>query len=62
MTTFTKASGNEAPVIEVNAERKLSKIDPMVYGGFTEYVQETHCDPTQWRRQSGRKGGGNADQ
>lgn len=39
MTTFTKVSDGEKPLIEVDAEKKLSKIDPMTYGGFTEYVQ-----------------------
>lgn len=38
MTTFTKVSDGEKPLIEVDAEKKLSKIDPMTYGGFTEYV------------------------
>lgn len=38
MTTFTKVSDSEKPLIEVDAEKKLSKIDPMTYGGFTEYV------------------------
>lgn len=39
MTTFTKVSDSEKPLIEVDAEKKLSKIDPMTYGHFTEYVQ-----------------------
>jgi hypothetical protein len=38
MTTFTKVSDSEQPLIEVDGEKKLSKIDPMTYGGFTEYV------------------------
>lgn len=38
MTTFTKLSDGEKPVIEVDAGKKLSKVDDMVYGGFTEYV------------------------
>lgn len=38
MTTFTKISEGEKPLIEVDAGKKLSKIDPMTYGGFTEYV------------------------
>lgn len=39
MTTFTRIDDGETPVIEVDALKKLSKIDPMIYGGFTEYVQ-----------------------
>lgn len=39
MTTFTKVADTEIPVIEVDAAKKLSKIDPMIYGGFTEYVR-----------------------
>lgn len=46
MTTFTKVLDSEKPLIEVDAEKKLSKIDPMTYGGFTEYVQSPPCtDP-----------------
>lgn len=37
MTTFTKLGAGETPLIEVDARKKLSKIDPMTYGGFTEY-------------------------
>ena len=49
MTTFTRISDNEVPVIEVNPDRKLSKIDPMIYGGFTECVQDgpTVASPNQ---------------
>lgn len=36
MTTFTKTSDDEPAVIKVDVTRKLSKIDPMIYGGFTE--------------------------
>lgn len=36
MTTFTKLADGDTPVIDVDAGKKLSKIDPMVYGGFTE--------------------------
>lgn len=36
MTTFTKITGDETPLIEVDAAKRLSKIDPMIYGGFTE--------------------------
>lgn len=39
MTTFTKVSDSEKPLIEVDVEKKLSKIDPLIYGHFTEYVQ-----------------------
>ncbi|KLU92729.1 alpha-N-arabinofuranosidase C [Magnaporthiopsis poae ATCC 64411] len=38
MTTFTKVSDEETPIIHVDADRKLSKIDPMIYGGFTEHM------------------------
>lgn len=38
MTTFTKLPEGERPLIEVDAGKKLSKIDDMIYGGFTEYV------------------------
>jgi len=40
MTTFTKIRGDETPLIEVDAARRLSRIDPMTYGGFTEYVSK----------------------
>ncbi len=38
MTTFTTIRAGETPLIEVDAAKRLSKIDPMTYGGFTEYV------------------------
>ncbi|TPX13159.1 uncharacterized protein E0L32_006359 [Thyridium curvatum] len=38
MTTFTRIDDGETPVIEVDALKKLSKIDPMIYGGFTEHM------------------------
>ncbi|GAP87858.2 putative alpha-N-arabinofuranosidase C [Rosellinia necatrix] len=38
MTTFTEIRGNETPLIEVDAAKRLSKIDPMIYGGFTEHM------------------------
>ncbi|KAK8087064.1 hypothetical protein PG994_002038 [Apiospora phragmitis] len=38
MTTFTKLGAGETPLIEVDARKKLSKIDPMTYGGFTEHM------------------------
>lgn len=36
MTTFTKITGAETPLVEVDPSKRLSKIDPMTYGGFTE--------------------------
>lgn len=36
MTTFTKLADGEQPLVEVDAGKKLSKIDDMIYGGFTE--------------------------
>ncbi|EJT74074.1 alpha-N-arabinofuranosidase C [Gaeumannomyces tritici R3-111a-1] len=38
MTTFTKVSDEETPIIHVDADRKISKIDRMIYGGFTEHM------------------------
>ncbi|RWA04060.1 hypothetical protein EKO27_g11045 [Xylaria grammica] len=38
MTTFTAIRGGETPLIEVDAAKRLSKIDPMTYGGFTEHM------------------------
>ncbi|RYP56788.1 hypothetical protein DL769_009855 [Monosporascus sp. CRB-8-3] len=38
MTTFTKIIGDETPLIEVDPGKRLSKIDPMTYGGFTEHM------------------------
>ncbi|KAK7921191.1 hypothetical protein PG985_009213 [Apiospora marii] len=38
MTTFTKLGAGETPLIEVDARKKLSKVDPMIYGGFTEHM------------------------
>ncbi|KAI0025102.1 glycoside hydrolase family 51 protein [Xylariomycetidae sp. FL0641] len=38
MTTFTKITADETPLIEVDAAKKISKIDPMTYGGFTEHM------------------------
>ncbi|KAI1344037.1 glycoside hydrolase family 51 protein [Xylariaceae sp. FL0016] len=38
MTTFTKSIGDETPRIEVDAGKRISKIDPMTYGGFTEHM------------------------
>lgn len=38
MTTFTKLPEGEKPFVEVDAGKKLSRVNPLVYGGFTEYV------------------------
>ncbi|KAI0479193.1 glycoside hydrolase family 51 protein [Xylariaceae sp. FL0804] len=38
MTTFTKIQGNETPLVEVDAAKRISRIDPMTYGGFTEHM------------------------
>ncbi|KAI0392537.1 glycoside hydrolase superfamily [Xylariaceae sp. FL0594] len=38
MTTFTRIRGDESPLIEVDPAKRLSKIDPMTYGGFTEHM------------------------
>jgi alpha-N-arabinofuranosidase len=36
MATFTRIPDDETPAIDVDVSRRLSKIDPMTYGGFTE--------------------------
>ncbi|KAK4508499.1 hypothetical protein PRZ48_002238 [Zasmidium cellare] len=38
MTTFTQLSSGQAPKISVHPERKLSKINDNIYGGFTEHM------------------------
>ncbi|PSR90547.1 Arabinosidase C [Coniella lustricola] len=38
MTTFTKLGDGDTPLIEVDAKKILSKIDPLMYGGFTEHM------------------------
>lgn len=38
MTTFTKLSSAEAPGISIHSNRRISKINPNIYAGFTEYV------------------------
>lgn len=48
MTTFTKVADSEKPLIEVDAEKKLSEVDPMTYGHFTEYVQTPCCIVPGW--------------
>lgn len=37
MTTFTKLDEQETPVISVHPSRKISKVNPNIYAGFTEY-------------------------
>uniref|UniRef100_A0A0B7K8K6 Alpha-L-arabinofuranosidase 1 catalytic domain-containing protein n=2 Tax=Bionectria ochroleuca TaxID=29856 RepID=A0A0B7K8K6_BIOOC len=39
MTTFTKITDEQQPVISVNPAFKLSDIDDKTYSGFTEFVQ-----------------------
>lgn len=39
MATFTKLDDQETPVISIHPERKISKINPNIYSGFTEYVR-----------------------
>ena len=36
MTTFTKLSAQDAPSISIHPTRRLSKINPNIYAGFTE--------------------------
>jgi hypothetical protein len=36
MTTFTRIGEEETPSIDVDVARRLSKIDPNIYGGFME--------------------------
>ncbi|RFU31887.1 hypothetical protein B7463_g4494, partial [Scytalidium lignicola] len=38
MTTFTRIHPGETPSINVDISRRLSKIDPNIYGGFTEHM------------------------
>ncbi|EAW07844.1 alpha-N-arabinofuranosidase [Aspergillus clavatus NRRL 1] len=38
MTTFTKLSEQETPSIAVHASRRISKINPNIYAGFTEHM------------------------
>ncbi|PLB40033.1 alpha-N-arabinofuranosidase [Aspergillus candidus] len=38
MTTFTKLSSAEAPGISVHSNRRISKINPNIYAGFTEHM------------------------
>jgi hypothetical protein len=39
MTTFTKVSDSENPSIYTSPDYTISHIDPLIYGGFTEYVK-----------------------
>lgn len=36
MTSFTKTTNGEQPVITVNSSHKISDIEDNTYGGFTE--------------------------
>ncbi|KAJ1338494.1 alpha-L-arabinofuranosidase [Microdochium nivale] len=38
MASFTKTTGGETPLIHVDAKKKLSKVNPNTYGGFTEHM------------------------
>ncbi|RDL39089.1 Glycoside hydrolase [Venustampulla echinocandica] len=38
MTTFTRIPEGETPSINVDVSRRLSKIDPNIYGGFMEHM------------------------
>ncbi|PBP20111.1 glycoside hydrolase family 51 protein [Diplocarpon rosae] len=38
MATFTRIPEGETPSIRVDVNRRLSKIDPNIYGGFTEHM------------------------
>ncbi|RHZ48097.1 alpha-N-arabinofuranosidase [Aspergillus thermomutatus] len=38
MTTFTKLNDQETPSISVHASRRISKINPNIYAGFTEHM------------------------
>lgn len=42
MACFTKSTADQAPLIHVDATKKLSKVNPNTYGGFTEYVAPHH--------------------
>lgn len=42
MASFTKSTADQAPLIHVDATKKLSKVNPNTYGGFTEYVAPHH--------------------
>ncbi|KAJ6190386.1 hypothetical protein N7519_000407 [Penicillium mononematosum] len=38
MTTFTKLEDHETPLISVHPSRRISKINPNIYAGFTEHM------------------------
>jgi alpha-N-arabinofuranosidase len=38
MTTFTKIPEDQTPCISIDVSRRVAKINPNIYGGFTEYV------------------------
>jgi hypothetical protein len=38
-TTLTIISEEESPSIYTSPENTVSSIDPLIYGGFTEYVE-----------------------
>lgn len=38
MTTFTRIEEIETPTIDIDVQRRLSKIDDHIYGGFLESV------------------------
>ena len=38
MTTFTAVAEGVAPSISIDSSREVSKINPNIYGGFTEHM------------------------
>jgi hypothetical protein len=38
MTSYTRAAEGEQPTIYTTSEHTISRINPLIYGGFTEYV------------------------
>lgn len=38
MTTFTKIADKDEPSIYTSADHVIADINPLMYGGFTEYV------------------------
>ncbi|KAB8238793.1 alpha-N-arabinofuranosidase [Aspergillus alliaceus] len=38
MTTFTKLSNHDTPSISIHPSRRISKINPNIYAGFTEHM------------------------
>ncbi|KAL1862076.1 hypothetical protein Plec18167_001143 [Paecilomyces lecythidis] len=38
MTTFTKTADDETPVISIDAHKRISRINPNIYSGFTEHM------------------------